>query len=110
VLADKGYPGAGAGVRTPYPRRAGAGGVHPATLGWNSYVNTERVPVERAIATLKVHWPALRRISHYAASACALGCHRRRRAGPHPHREGLPRKAQSPGNRFACTLRFSHQG
>ena len=63
VLADKGYTGAGAGVRTPYPRPAGGGGMHPATLGWNSYINTERAPVERAIATLKVRWPALRRIS-----------------------------------------------
>jgi hypothetical protein len=63
VLADKGYLGAGAGVRTPYPRPAGVGTVHAATLGWNSYVNTARVPVERAIATLKVRWPALRRIT-----------------------------------------------
>jgi len=65
TLADKAYAYAGAGIRTPYPRPPGVArdALHPATLGWNSYVNTHRAPVERAIATLKVHWATLRRVT-----------------------------------------------
>lgn len=65
TLADKGYAHTGAGIRTPYPRRRGVphAAVHPATLGWNAYVNSARAAVERAIATLKVRWAALRRVT-----------------------------------------------
>ncbi len=63
VLADKGYTGAGAGVRAPVRRPAGNHGFDDATRGWNYYINSCRAPVERGIAVLKVRWRALLRVS-----------------------------------------------
>lgn len=65
TLADKGYAYTGSGIRTPYLRRPGvrSDAVHPATSGWNSYVNSVRAAVERAIASLKVRWRTLRHIT-----------------------------------------------
>ncbi len=63
VLADKGYTGAGAGIRVPV-RRPGAGQILDlATRGWNSYINAERAFVEHGIAHLKVHWRALTQVT-----------------------------------------------
>lgn len=63
TLADKGYTGAGAGIRVPVRRPRGTQVLAPATRGWNSYINTYRAPVERAIATLKVRWRALKHVT-----------------------------------------------
>ncbi len=92
TLADKAYTWTGTGIRTPYPRRPGVphDAIHSATLGWNTYVNTVRAAVERAIATLKVRWAALRRITlnpwrigHNTAAALVLHRHE------HAYRERL---------------------
>ena len=63
ILADKGYIGAGAGIRVPV-RRASSGQVlDTTTRAWNSYVNTTRVFVEHGIAHLKTRWRALARVT-----------------------------------------------
>ncbi len=72
VLADKGYIGAGAGVRVPV-RRPGAGQVLDAsTRGWNSYINADRAFVEHGIAHLKVRWRALSRVTLCPWRICAI--------------------------------------
>lgn len=63
VLADKGYTSAGAGIRVPVRRRRGGRDLDPATTGWNSYINTYRAPVERAISVLKIRWRALKHVT-----------------------------------------------
>ncbi len=63
VLADKGYIGAGAGVRVPVRRPREGQGLDRSTRGWNSYVNAERAFVEHGIAYLKVRWRALARVT-----------------------------------------------
>ncbi|GAA4964437.1 hypothetical protein GCM10023225_04410 [Kineococcus glutinatus] len=63
VLADKGYTGAGAGVRVPVRRPGGGQVLDPSTRGWNTYVNAERAFVEHGIAHLKTRWRALARVT-----------------------------------------------
>ncbi len=63
VLADKGYTGAGAGIRVPVRRPGGGQVLDASTRGWNSYVNADRAFVEHGIAHLKVRWRALRHVS-----------------------------------------------
>ncbi|WP_432507703.1 transposase family protein [Kineococcus arenarius] len=63
VLADKGYTGAGAGIRVPVRRTRRGQILDRSTRGWNSYVNSTRAFVEHGIAHLKIRWRALSRIS-----------------------------------------------
>lgn len=63
VLADKGYTGTGMGIRVPARRPRGRQVLNEATRSWNSYINTYRAPVERAIAVLKVRWRALKHVT-----------------------------------------------
>ncbi|PPK90165.1 DDE superfamily endonuclease [Kineococcus xinjiangensis] len=63
TLADKGYTGAGAGIRVPV-RRPGRGQVlDTTTLSWNSYVSSAGAFVEHGIAHLKTRWRALARVT-----------------------------------------------
>ncbi len=63
VLADKGYIGAGAGIRVPVRRPRGGRVLDRITRGWNPYVNADRAFVEHGIAYLKVRWRALARVT-----------------------------------------------
>jgi hypothetical protein len=63
TLADKGYTGAGAGIRVPVRRPRGGQVLNDSTRGWNSYVNADRAFVEHGIAHLKTRWRALRHVS-----------------------------------------------
>lgn len=79
VLADKGYTGAGAGIRVPARAPRGTRQLDSATRGWNSYINTNRAYVEHGIGHLKTRWRALRhvtlcphRITTIAAAALVL--------------------------------------
>lgn len=90
TFADKGYTGAGAGIRVPLKRPGGTQVLDPATCGGNSYINTVRAPVERADAFLKVRWRVLKQVTLYPRrigdiSAAALHLTRTRTN----YREGL---------------------
>jgi hypothetical protein len=63
VLADKGYTGAGAGIRVPVRRPRRGQILDMTTRGWNSYINSNRAFVEHGIAHLKTRWRALTRVT-----------------------------------------------
>lgn len=62
VLADKGYIGAGIGVRVPHRRPAGNQVLDPSTRTYNRLHAALRAPSERANALLQ-HWHALDRVT-----------------------------------------------
>lgn len=75
TLADKGYTGAGIGVRVPFKGR----NLHIDTRSRNRALNALRAPAERANSLLKSGWKALRRVTldpsrigHIVAAALVL--------------------------------------
>ena len=63
VLADKGYTGAGIGVRTPIKRLPGSGRLDADTQAYNALLTELRALGERGIALLKTRWKALRHVT-----------------------------------------------